>query len=248
MEQLSGIKEYARKNDVPIMMDEGIAFICSYIREHDVKNVLEIGSAIGYSAMCFAGVAPDVTVVTVEIDGERYGKAVDNVSASSVSDRIRLIHGDALKPEIQAAVEAAGREFSCKCADSMGHSDSGSDSPLEQLLQKDGLFDLIFLDAAKSQYINFFDIYRRFLRKSGCIICDNLSFHGMTAGYRPTENYNTVKMLRKIRGFIIFLKASRHFATEFHQVGDGVSVSRFTEEGYEKRLVPSTKSILLNRP
>jgi len=99
------IKNYAMQNEVPIMQDEGSDFICDYIKSHGVKSVLEIGTAIGYSAIRFAGLANDIKVTTIELDDERYKAAVKNVSEKGLSDRITLIHGDALTAEIEGSFD-----------------------------------------------------------------------------------------------------------------------------------------------
>ena len=51
MDDLLSIKAYANREAVPIMQDEGCDFICDYIKEHNCKNILEIGTAIGYSSI-----------------------------------------------------------------------------------------------------------------------------------------------------------------------------------------------------
>ena len=94
------IKNYAMQNEVPIMQDEGSDFICDYIKSHDVKSVLEIGTAIGYSSIRFAKLSDDIRVTTIELDEERYKAAVENVAKNGLSDRITLIFGDALTAQI----------------------------------------------------------------------------------------------------------------------------------------------------
>ena len=90
----------------------------------------------------------------------------------------------------------------------------------------DGEFDVIFIDAAKAQYIKFFEKFKNNLSKDGVIITDNLSFHGMVEDLSLTRNYSTKKLVKKIRKYIEFLKANPEFKTEFFKVGDGVSLSR----------------------
>ena len=68
MQEISDIKTYAKSHDVPIMQDGGIEFICQYIQEHDVKSVLEIGSAIGYSAIRFAKIKDNIKVDCILTD------------------------------------------------------------------------------------------------------------------------------------------------------------------------------------
>lgn len=87
-------------------------------------------------------------------------------------------------------------------------------------------FDLIFIDAAKAQYIKFFEKFKRNLSEHGVFISDNLSFHGMVEDLSLTHNYSTIKLVKKIRKYIDFLKNNEEFHTEFFKLGDGIAVSR----------------------
>ena len=91
------IKEYALVNNVPIMQDEGIEFLTDFIVKNNITNILEIGTAIGYSAIMMALVNPKIKVVTIERDEERYLEAVKNVKKFNLEDRITLIFKDALE-------------------------------------------------------------------------------------------------------------------------------------------------------
>lgn len=195
MQTLDDIKLYAAKNSIPIMRDGGIDFICSYIKEHNIKRILEIGTAIGFSAIEFANVAPDITVTTIELDIDRHIKAKQNIHDSGLDDRINAIHGDALKVELM----------------------DGNNRPQQ--------FDMIFIDAAKGQYINFFQKYKVNLAPGGVFISDNLLFHGMVDDLTLTHNYSTIKLVKKIRKYIDFLKTNKEFTTQFFEYGDGVSIS-----------------------
>ena len=172
------------------MRDGGIDFICNYIKEHKIKHILEIGTAIGFSAIEFARVAPDITVTTIELDIDRHIKALQNIHDSGLDQRIKAINADALQ------------------------------------LQLDDTFDMIFIDAAKGQYINFFEKYKANLAPQGVFICDNLSFHGMVDDLTLTHNYSTVKLVKKIRKYIEFLKQNQEFSTTFYANGDGISISK----------------------
>ena len=98
---LSEIEEYAKENRVPIMLPDGIDFLCNYIKEHNIKNILEIGSAIGYSAIRMALVSDDIHITTIEKDEERYNIAVKNIDKFNLSDRINIILDDALNTKIE---------------------------------------------------------------------------------------------------------------------------------------------------
>ena len=86
------IKLNALENKIPIIKDEGISFIISYIKQNNVKNILEIGSAVGYSAIEMALVDTDIKVVTIEKDEERYKEALNNIKNISLEEQIDLIY------------------------------------------------------------------------------------------------------------------------------------------------------------
>lgn len=98
--ELSLIEEYAKDNYVPIMLKDGIEYLCNYIKENNIKNILEVGSAIGYSAIKMALVSEDITITTIEKDENRYNMAVDNIHKFNLDKRINIILGDAKEVEL----------------------------------------------------------------------------------------------------------------------------------------------------
>ncbi|MDD6929254.1 MAG: transglutaminase domain-containing protein [Treponema sp.] len=95
MNEIFEMKEYAKENSVPILKDGTRDFIIEYIKMHNIKKILEIGSAIGYSAISFARTSPDISVDTIEYDFERYQTAFKNVQNHNLADRITVYLGDA---------------------------------------------------------------------------------------------------------------------------------------------------------
>lgn len=184
------IEDYAHENNIPIMLSDGIEFLTDFIKKNNVKRILEIGSAIGYSAIRMALVSSDIHVVTIERDTLRYNEAVKNINDFGLSERIDIRLSDALECDV------------------------------------DGEFDLIFIDAAKAQYIKFFEKYKVNLSKNGVIISDNLSFHGMVDNMDSITNRNTRQLVGKIAKYIDFLKNNLEFDTEFISIGDGIGISR----------------------
>ena len=89
------IEEYAKNNKVPIMQREGIRYLTSYIAKNDIHNVLEIGTAIGYSAIMMAYTKEDIHITTIERDEQRYLEALRNVKRLELEDKITLIFNDA---------------------------------------------------------------------------------------------------------------------------------------------------------
>ena len=89
------IKEYAIANNVPIMSDSGIRFLTNYIKDNNIKDILEVGTAIGYSAIMMAIVSDDIHITKIERDEKRYLEAIKNVKKMDLEDRIHLIYKDA---------------------------------------------------------------------------------------------------------------------------------------------------------
>ena len=90
---ISDMERFAKKENVPIMQKESLDYLISFIKQHDIKSVLEVGTAIGYSTILIKEVVNNIT--SIERDEERYNIAVKNVELSSLNN-ITLIKGDAL--------------------------------------------------------------------------------------------------------------------------------------------------------
>jgi predicted O-methyltransferase YrrM len=86
-----------------------------------------------------------------------------------------------------------------------------------------GKFDLIFIDAAKAQSINFFNKYKSILSDKGIIITDNLLFHGLIN--REVKSRDLKQLLRKIDNFNKFVVEQDDFDTYIYEIGDGMSLS-----------------------
>lgn len=103
---LAEMESYAREHNVPIMELEGIETMLQLLRIQGTKKVLEVGTAIGYSAMRMAEALPEAHIVTIERDDERAQLAVEFMKRSSCGSRITLIKGDALEVEEQISGHA----------------------------------------------------------------------------------------------------------------------------------------------
>lgn len=184
------MEEYAKINDIPIMQKEGIEFMRNFVETHHVKTILEIGSAIGYSAIMMASMREDISVYTIELDEKRYNIAVENIKENQLEQRITIKHEDALTANVE------------------------------------GKFDLIFIDAAKAQYIKFFERYSGLLSDHGAIITDNLKFHGFVEHMERIKSRNLRQLVTKIKKYITFLEENTEFETEFLDIGDGIAITR----------------------
>ena len=158
------IKEYAEKENVPIMSDDGIMYLIDYIGKYKIKRILEIGTAIGYSTIMMCSCADDITITSIERDEKRYLEAIKNIKKAKFEDRINLIYSDAFDVQLQDK------------------------------------YDLIFIDAAKAQNINFFEMFEKNLVDRGTIITDNMNFHGLVfKDPDKIESRNLRQLVRKIK-------------------------------------------------
>lgn len=96
-ECIMDMERYAEANNVPIIEKESIEFINKYIKLNDCKKVLEIGTAIGYSAIMMAKDKEDLEIITIEKDDKRYREALKNIKACELDKRIEVVFNDALE-------------------------------------------------------------------------------------------------------------------------------------------------------
>lgn len=191
------IEKYADEKGVPIMEKDGITFLSEFIKLNKIKNILEIGSAIGYSAINMALADKDVYVTSIERDKDRYIEAVKNVKTIGLDNRITLILADAL--EFNTSEE----------------------------------FDLIFIDAAKSQYLKFFNKFSGNLKDKGYVVTDNIKFHGFTFSDKSKLSRNLRQLVSKLEKYVDFLNTNKEFKTRFFDIGDGIAISRRRKENEE---------------
>ncbi|MBR3841499.1 MAG: HAD-IA family hydrolase [Erysipelotrichales bacterium] len=94
------MEKYAVDFNIPIMQAEGMEFVLDFVNKHQIKRILEIGAAIGYSSIRMCMLDDEIHVTTIERDPTRYNEAVKNIKEAGFENRITLIHGDALEYEI----------------------------------------------------------------------------------------------------------------------------------------------------
>ncbi len=184
------IHDEARKEHVPIMLDDGMAFLLNYIRKHEgVRDILEVGTAVGFSAINMAKIRWDNTIDTLEINPKMYEKAIQNIKNEKLDDRIHvhLIDGAAF--------------------------------------ETNKIYDLIFIDAAKSQYRRYLEHFMKNSRIGTVFIFDNLNFHGIVDNEELSSNRSTIQMVHKIKKFREHLLNDDRFITSYYEVGDGIAVS-----------------------
>lgn len=99
------MEEYAKEHNVPIIEKESIAFLMKFIKQHDIKNVLEIGSAIGYSGILMASSSRQVKVTTIERDETNYMEALKNMKKCGFEGKVTVVFQDALELNLAEGTE-----------------------------------------------------------------------------------------------------------------------------------------------
>jgi len=188
---LKEIHDDARNHSIPVIKDDGMAFLLDYIRNHEgIRDILEIGTAVGYSAISMASVRWDMTVDTVEVSRQMYEQACQNVREAGLEDRIH-----------------------CHLCDGA-------------VFETAKIYDLIFIDAAKSQYRRYLEHFMKNSREGTVFLFDNLAFHGIVDDNSLSHNRSTVQMVHKILKFREHLLQDERFRTEYYgDTGDGIAVA-----------------------
>lgn len=194
-ETIIEMEKYAKEHNVPIIEKDSIKFIMKYIKLNNVKKILELGTAIGYSGILMVSASEGVELTTIERDEKRYMEALKNVKKCGLEKQIEIVFQDALD------VNLVGRTY-----------------------------DLIFIDAAKGQYIKFFEKFSHYLSPGGVIITDNINFHGLVGNRTEDMSKNLNSLVSKIEDYIEFLKTNQEFTTKFYDIGDGLSISYKKDE------------------
>jgi predicted O-methyltransferase YrrM len=190
-EFLHDLRIHAESRDIPIMTKDAEMLMTSLIRISRPSSILELGTAIGYSAICFAGIHQDIAITSLEISSKMVDEARINIQHAGLSDRINVIKGDAA--EI-----------------------------LDSLNQK---FDLIFIDAAKGHYKQFFDHCLKLTKPGTIIISDNILYKGITACDSFLESRRNKTIMRRMRAYLNHITSLDIVHTAVLPVGDGMAIS-----------------------
>ena len=192
---LEEIEQYGRERKIPLVRRETAALLLFILQTAKAKNVLEIGTAVGYSALLMAlhGGA-GLHIDTVELDAERAALARENFARAKkegVSASIDLLEGDAgvLLPALS------------------------------------GPYGLIFLDGAKGQYAGYLPALKRLLAPGGVLFADNVLQDGTVLDSRFLVERRDRTTHRRMRDFLYAVKHDPELVTAIVPVGDGVSLS-----------------------
>ncbi len=189
---LNDIEKFAKETDVPIIRTEMQSFLRFFLAMKKPMKILEVGTAIGFSALLMSEYAPQgCQITTIEKYEPRIPIARDNFKKAGKEDCITLLEGDAA----------------------------------DILKELEGTYDMIFMDAAKGQYIHFMPDILRLLAEDGVLISDNVLQDGdvIESRYAVVRRNRTIHS--RMREYLFELTHHPQLETCILPVGDGITLS-----------------------
>ena len=201
-EFLDNLEAEANRDNVPIIRKSMQRFLKLMLELKKPENILEVGTAVGFSAILMAQYSQsECHITTIEKYEKRIPLAKENFLKSGFNDKITLIEGDA-KDILNELLE----------------NENGDDKFA-------GKYDMIFMDAAKGQYINFLPNAVKLLKKGGVLITDNVLQDDTVIQSKFTVVRRDRTIHKRMREYIRALMQSDELTTDILQLGDGISVS-----------------------
>ena len=192
-ELLDTIEKKAIEDGVPIIRSETAALLRSLTAALRPENILEIGTAVGYSALQMCQVMPaNCHITTIEKYEKRIPEAKENFRKAGEESRITFLEGDA-------------------------------DMWLKELKGKQ--FDLVFMDAAKGQYLNWLPLLLDLMPVGAVLISDNVLQDGDVVQSRFAVQRRNRTIHSRMREYLYELKNMEEFETAVIPIGDGVTIS-----------------------
>ena len=199
-EELALLREIGERDRVPIILRVSEMFLNTLLSLTRPKKILEIGTAIGYSALYYAEMCPAAEIYTIEKDEAAWNAARHNISAAGKTVQIHSLFGDG-----QEQIEKLRDQGCCD-------------------------FDFVFIDAAKSHYKRFLDAALSVCREGAVIVSDNILQKAMTASdaYDPQNKHKT--NIRRMREYLTYITSDNTLQTSLLSIGDGLAVTIYRGE------------------
>lgn len=188
---LREMEERAAQDDIPISDPEVGRLLGVLARATGARAIVEVGTAIGYGALCLARGAPEARVTTIETDPQRIAEARAWLERGGVADRVQVIEGAAL----------------------------------DVLPRLQGPFDLVYVDAVKTEYRRYLDLLLPNVRVGGTLLFDNLLWKGHVAD-PPDEEDQNADALRAFNGYLMMHPQLQAVVLPF---GDGLGIATKTK-------------------
>ena len=188
--KLEEIKIEARKNHVPILQDDSLRLIETLLEIKKPQSILEVGTAVGYSALVFSKhLKEDGKIITMELNEDTANIAKDNIKKLGMDNVIEVVNSDAY--EYMKTLECT--------------------------------FDVVFIDAAKGQYMKYLEEALRLTKPGSLIIADNVLLRGMVMSDYNEHKHRTA--VTRLREYIKAVTTNPNLESCIIDVGDGVAIS-----------------------
>lgn len=202
-EYINELEKEALRNEVPVIRRATRDLLRYLLRVHRPRRILEVGTAIGYSALFMKECLPPAArIVTVEKVEMRLREAEKNLQKYDKRGQIQLVKGDAC-------------------------------DVLKEMAERRERFDFIFMDAAKGQYLHFLPYIMGVLESGGILVSDNILHDCdiLESRYAVTRRDRTIH--GRMREYLYRITHMDELETICLSLGDGTAVSFKTEERYE---------------
>ena len=188
--KLEQIKISARENHVPILQDASLQFIKTLLEIKKPESILEVGTAVGYSALEFSKhLKVNGKIITMELNEATANIAKENIKDMGMENVIEVVNSDAY----------------------------------EHMKTLEGTFDVVFIDAAKGQYMKYLEEALRLTKSGSLIIADNVLLRGMVMSDYNEHKHRTA--VTRLREYINAVTTNPNLESCIMDVGDGVAVS-----------------------
>ena len=188
--KLKTIKDEALKSHVPILKDDSLKYILTILEIRKPNTILEIGTAVGYSAINFARyLEENGKITTIEINEQTAEVANDNIKEMGLEGRIDVVVSDAY----------------------------------EYMKSLNQAYDVIFIDAAKGQYLKYLDEALRLSKRGTIIIADNVLLRGMVLSDYNEHKHRTA--VTRLREYINRVTTDERLKSTIVEIGDGLAIS-----------------------
>lgn len=192
---LDELERFSIETDVPIIRKQMQSFLKVMMKMQRPARILEVGTAIGFSAILMAENTPAETeITTIEKYEKRIPLAKENFLKSDYDKKITLLEGDAT-------------------------------DILKELADSNEKYDFIFMDAAKGQYINFLPDVKKLLSENGVLVTDNVLQDNTVIQSKFTVERRDRTIHKRMRDYLYTLTHDEELTTTIMPVADGIAIS-----------------------
>lgn len=201
--EMAEFREVNESNGVPLILRETESFLNVLLSIAKPSNILEIGTAYGYSAVFFARTCPNATVTTIDRGQRMIPIAEENFQKYQEGDRINFLQGDARDILDELIIKNDNKQID--------------------------KFDFVFIDAGKSHYKEFFERAEKLCRPGAIVVCDNILMRGwiVNRSYEGGKRHRT--NIKYMKQFIDYINERDDLTVSLLSSGDGLAVIKLHE-------------------